>query len=532
MISVAESTPHFRREDAMTAAGTILLLAWTQILVTGAAGASGDSSPAEALSPDGATPSPAANDAPALAASSGLELTTSGYVDSRMLYQRARHGASAASDLPKLSNLTEGSIQLKLRLSPQAFVDYDVSFFWQWAGLFAEDGRQDHVAYRPQVVMSELFGSYELAPSLQVTAGKKRIVWGPGLAQNPSDVINPPKDPTDPTSQRAGAWLVRVEMPFERFTLSWVAAAKVLRQYAGLPTAWIYYPDYPTAEAASGATPDDRDRQPHYALAGRAYALIADTDFNLVYAFTNLYNDRFRNKQRVATSLSHAFGGLEAHVEALLQAGSSRLWPDPACAHDDASLQDCVARGQPLATAQRLDDRALTAKVLAGGRYMFADTSMLSLEYVFDGEGLDERGFRDYVRLLSFGGPLAASDPAAAAALQSALGESAETDPGSPARYRFEALRRHYLFASYSKPQVADDFTLGLALALSLTDFSGQLVPSVTWAPREWLTLNATATVGLPAPAGCGFDFGRHRYGELSLGGASWSAALSARVYY
>ena len=105
------------------------------------------------------------------------------------------------------------------------------------------------------------------------------------------DLLNPPKDPTDPSLQRAGAWLARVELPTERFTVSLVAAARVLEEYGGVPSRLAVYPSY---------DPRD-DGQVHVAGAARIYALVADTDVNVEYVFTNLYNDAFRNKSRVGS---------------------------------------------------------------------------------------------------------------------------------------------------------------------------------------------------------------------------------------
>lgn len=471
----------------------------------------------------------AAEPAPA----SRLETTVTGFLDTRTVYQHPRPAGLSGTEAPQLANLTEGNVQLRLRFDPRAFASSDLSLFWQKAGVYASGGAHDVTAYRPQVVVSELYGSYEVGPHLQLTLGKKRVVWGPGLAQNPMDFVNPAKDPTDPANQRAGAWIGRVELPFETMTLSLVGAAKVLRQYAGLPTTLVYYPSFPTAEAAAHTADDDRDLQPHFALAARVYWLVADTDLNLVWAFTNLYNDAFQHKNRLGLSVSRAFGGLEAHVEAALQTGSSRAWPNEACAADAAALEACVAGGVALAAHTQLDSHAFSPRVLAGGRYMFGDNAMLSVEYVFNGEGLDAKGFAQFAQLAAAGKALAGSDPRAAAALASALNGGAQSaDPGSPQRFHFEPLRRHYLFASYAKPQIADDFTLGASLVSSLSDLSGQLGPYVTWAPREWLSLNLTAYLGLPSPGRLGAEVGGRRYGELALEPANWSAAFSARAYY
>ncbi len=234
-------------------------------------------------------------------------VTTTGYLDSRT------QGAETLSDgTPALTELVEGNVQLKLTPHERLTVQVDASLFWQ-AAWYIHGGDKDVPAYRPTVVLSEAYVDATPQDGVRVLVGKKRVVWGSGLAFNPTDVLNPPKDPTDPTFQRAGAWLAMLEFPFEKVALSMLASGKVLQQYAGLPTALVRYPPYPSFEASQGWVPDVRDDESHYALMSRLYLLVADTDVTVSYAFTNLYNDAFSNKSRAGLSLSRTFGGLEVH---------------------------------------------------------------------------------------------------------------------------------------------------------------------------------------------------------------------------
>ncbi|MCI0573248.1 MAG: hypothetical protein L0Y66_21080 [Myxococcaceae bacterium] len=473
-----------------------------------------------------------------------VEATTTGYVDSRFTWQHvAPTGLVPASGIPALSNLSEGNMQVKLRYGQALSAGADLSLFWQWAGLFrgvdtagtdVELPAQDAPLYRPSAVVSELFASWEALPNLNFTVGKKRIVWGSGLSFNPTDLLNPPKDPTDPASQRAGAWLARVEMPFENFTFSLVGAAKVLRQYSGLPTSLLYYPEYPTAEAAQNPLLDDRDLEPHWAGAARLYALVADTDVTLTYHFTHLYNDAFQKKSRVGLSLSRVFDATEVHLEALVQSGSSRLYADRACVDGEQALATCIAAGTPPVARSHLDDRGLRAKVLVGARYLFEDNAQLSAEYFYNGEGYSEREFEDYVGLLAQGRQLLSQlPPAQAAQLASRLNPSgASADPGSPQKFTFEPLRRHYVFLTYSKPQVADDFVLGASAVVNLADLSGQLIPQVSWSAREWLTLSAQAFIPLPGVESLAAEVAGERIPESSLASSDWRALVSARLFF
>src|SRR4029077_9652932 len=127
----------------------------------------------------------------------------------------------------------------------------DISLVYQNGWLFYDrDGmggrgtypEHDVATLHPFVVPGELYFNYSPKPWLNFLIGKKRIVWGSGFAFNPTDLINPPKDPTDPNLQRAGAWVARVELPFKWFTLSALFAPSVLYQYNGLPSQMLIYP--------------------------------------------------------------------------------------------------------------------------------------------------------------------------------------------------------------------------------------------------------------------------------------------------
>lgn len=468
-----------------------------------------------------------------------LEPSVTGYLDSRLTYTHVPGGRLLPSrDVPAFANITEANFQLKLRWGDRALAYVDASYFYQRGQLFFDtdkDGQRfwipDHdvPALRPLAVVSELYGNYDFSEHVRLTLGKKRIVWGPGFAQNPTDLLNPPKDPTDPTFQRAGSWLGRLEFPYEKFTFSLVGAARTLRQYGGLPSSLVYYPDYPTAEALKDRT-DDRDGQPHFAAAARLYVLWHDTDVNLLYFFSNLSNDAYEHKNRGGLSLSHVFGNWEVHLEALAQTGSSRLYANPACVKDLASLAGCGFAHTSIAARDRLGDTALTPRVLAGTRYMLDDGGILSLEYDYVGDGYTKDEFADYVRLVLHGQQALARLPAGVP--RPALPGATASDPGSPQKFTFDPLRRHYLFVTWQQPQVHDDFTLAATVILNLQDLSGQLVPSVTWSAREWLNLTATVFAPLPGAKSLAVDVDGKTYSEYGLVPADWRAFVSARAFF
>ena len=432
-------------------------------------------------------------------------VTTTGYVDSRTTAAQ-----TLAAGAPGLTELAEANVQLKVTPHEKLTVFADASLFWQRAW-FIHGGDRDQPEYRPTVVLSEAYLDAPLLDGFRLLVGKKRIVWGAGLAFNPTDALNPPKDPTDPTFQRAGAWLGQAEWGFERAALSLVVAGRATRQYAGLPTGLVVYPQRPTAEAVRGWVPDDRDDEAHFAFAGRLYVLIADTDVNVIYSFSNLYNDAFEDKSRLGLSLSHVFGALEVHGEATLYSGSARLEANVGCR---------PGSGCALVARPELEGRWLNTRALVGGRYQFNDNGFLSFEYYYNGEGHSRAGFER----------LAALAKTAPAQLQQAV--AGTSDPGTPQKFSFEPLRRHYAVLQYSKPQIFDDFTVSASALISLEDLSMQLVPQIGWAPKEWLQLTLAAYLPLSGVEARGVRIGERSYGEFALSPFGTRVLGQARVFF
>lgn len=438
-------------------------------------------------------------------------VTTTGYVDSRTT------GAWTQFDgAPGLVELVEGNVQLKLVPHEKVHFITDTSLFWQGAWL-VQGGDKDLSNYRPTLVLSEAYADLPLQEHFRLLVGKKRIVWGAGMAFNPTDALNPPKDPTDPTFQRAGAWLAEAEWGFEKVAISLVGAGKVLRQYAGLPTALVVYPDRPTAEVDKGLATDDRDDEVHFAFAGRLYVLVGDVDVNVMYSYTNLFNDAFKTKSKGGLSLSRVFGNLELHAEASLYQGSARLEVTDDCAK---TPQLCVLFKTPIVTRPDLDATFFNSQAVVGGRYMFDSGAMISLEYYFNGEGLKREDYRQLASLIVQYPQLA----------QQALG--ATTDPGTPQKFTLNALRRHYAVAQFSVPQLWDDWTLSGSAIVGLEDLSFQLVPSVQWMAKEWLQLTASAYLPFAGLDDERITVGGESYGQFSLSPFQTRLMFQARAFF
>jgi hypothetical protein len=224
-------------------------------------------------------------------------------------------------------------------------------------------------------------------PWLNILVGKKRIIWGSGLAFNPTDLINPPKDPTDPNFQRAGQWVARIELPFEKFTISTLFSPQVLYQQNGLPFAMMKYPDYPLADGTK--PPDDSY---HYLLAARLYLLLFNTDINLFYFFSNKYNDSFENALALwCQLLALLFHRLRAAHRSAVSGGQWQALSESClCANGG------LCNPQTALSASKLSDGVLYPRVLVGGRTQFRDESTLSVEYYYQSDGYSALEFEDY----------------------------------------------------------------------------------------------------------------------------------------
>ncbi len=422
-----------------------------------------------------------------------------GYGMSRTQFTRARPwGLVPTSDIPQLQQLLEFNAQVKVNVRPHSYFSSDVSLVASWGGFYRGVDEQGHEValadkaspqVQPLVSINELFVFHEFVPELNLLVGKKRIVWGPGMAFNPTDLLNPRRDPTDPTFQRSGVWLAQVEAPLSFATFSLVFAPTVLKQTAGIPTHVLGWPSW-----------DSRDSQLHYQLAARVYALVWDTDLNLMFFFGNRAADEFQEKPRVGLSFSHVFGGLEVHGEGLFQTGSARDYLNGACLTNVAAALGCSIAKTPFAAKTHLEDTELRPRVLVGARYQFSDDSMVSLEYLYQHDGWNRDHFQDLANGLGLvtearGLGLDATKFAGASALFG--GGSAD---GLPVRFAFDPRGRHYAFLTIQKPRLFDDWTLQAVVIANLRDLSSTVTPSIVWSATDWLNLSLLGFVPIPGP--------------------------------
>lgn len=443
-----------------------------------------------------------------------------GYFQNRLSFARIDTlGPASTRDVPSIAELAEANIQLRVNLGNRARFAYsDLSLIYQGGWLFYDRDAAGHrvrvphhdvPSLRPVIVPSELYLSVSPEPWLNLLAGKKRITWGSGFAFNPTDLVNPPKDPTDPTFQRAGSWVARIEAPFETFTLTALFAPQAFYTQSGIPSGFVESPGVPA---------EPRDGSAHYLMAARMYALLWGADVNLVYYFSNRYQDQFEAKSRFGASFSrYFFTDYELHAEALFQLGSPRLFPVHSCATLERSC-DLASSFTP----SRLDSKKLYPRVVVGTRRQFDDESLVSLEYYFQRDGYSDAKFDDTITLLAHAKQEGASAPDATSRSGGAL----------PQRFSFNPLRKHYLIASYTKPRIFDDWTVNAVLIAGIRDVSGIFSLSVAWNPKEWLTLTGYGYMPVRGLGVGEASVGSQRFSEHSLVPYNYRALLEARVFY
>lgn len=327
--------------------------------------------------------------------------------------------------------------------------------------------QSDNPQYR--LLLNEIYVNGEPVPGLQYTAGKKRVLWGTGFAANPTDLVNPAKNPLDPTYERRGAWLVQAEHIQETQTFGVFFAPAVNENKHTLPQ-----------EVGRFADPDGRQRF-HYLAAARWYRLLWGADVNAMV----FLNERYRDQQsgawkwgaswsQIATALSPQ---LETHAEFLLQKGSDRS----------------VADG-----ASRLDSDEYYLRSLIGFRYDFANESALVVEYLNQTDGdtladVEQRLKRQMTMVVRQSAPESLSSSA--------------------------VVMRNFLFVNYQRYKFNDDVFLSWAVAHNPHDHSGYQGPILQWTPTQTLSLsfNANSDYNLKKDAGVVLPFaGRVRLNELN----------------
>lgn len=131
---------------------------------------------------------------------------------------------------------------------------------------------------RGETLQTTLYDSYlslKPSPALALEAGKKSLRWGTGYAWNPVAFLDRPKDPDDPELNREG---------FVLTSLSYIKTfASSLRTLSLTP---VLLP-------VDGGINDDFGEPDHLNAGGKLYALVYDTDIDLVFLTGGSKTDRY-----------------------------------------------------------------------------------------------------------------------------------------------------------------------------------------------------------------------------------------------
>lgn len=275
----------------------------------------------------------------------------------------------------------------------------------------------------------QAYAQYGFGPGLQIRVGKQRVAWGSGFAWNPTNRLEPAKNPLNTGLEQQGAWAARLDLIPNAWAGLILVAAQGRTSVGDLPF------EIRESERTTGAL--------------RARFLFRDTDLAVVYLGGR------NQKTLVGFDVTRdVFGRVSLHAEGAFHRGSE------------------IDPGRQDETFLRLATGALHA----------SGSTTASLEYFFNGEGQTAAANQGYLAALE-GAWAASADarlPVASRqeALRRYLGLASLPFAGGL------GLRRHYLQASWTRSQAAGEWAVALRAAVGLGDGGVALTPGFSWSPR------------------------------------------------
>lgn len=326
-----------------------------------------------------------------------------------------------------------------------------------------------------QAIPNELY--LDLAPAewAGFNVGRRRLVFGAGFAYNPMDWLNLGKDPLNPLDQRLGAYLALAELHGANWAVTGIYAPDVAAERHGLP--------------------DDLDPDSNVALV-RAYALVAESDINVQAALDH-------DTPRLGASFARYFFDVyEGHFEVSTRQGNDAQFFDrrvmtvvnahPATAPVPTVLPPSLP---PLMTTPFADDDRWFTRALVGTRYTLDSGDMLTLEYLWNGEGLTKGQWNERIDFLR--------------RVPGAFGSLLMTGAGSgdpSKKFNLVFQRRNYLFVTatartFGTSGVAEDLSGSLGVTANLDAAASALVyPSLSFRRGDHARLSAGVAVPVGSP--------------------------------
>lgn len=282
---------------------------------------------------------------------------------------------------------------------------------------------------------------YGWGSAVSLRVGKQRIAWGSGFAWNPTNRVEPPKNPLNTGLEQEGALAARMDWTPAAWGSVILLAAK--------------------GETTPGDLPFATPTKTRRTAAVRARFLVHDTDLAVIYS-----------------------GG--ANQRTLVGLDLARDVPGNVSVHFEGAFY----RGAETAPPRDGDG---FFRLVIGALRTFGESMSASAEYFYNGEGYTRAALTRYLDGLdaSYAG---ASDPRLPAPQrQAALGAYLQG-----AAIPFSGglgLRRHYLQAAWTRATPGGRWTTALRGVVSLSDGGTAVTPGIGYAPRGNLTLGLDAVL-------------------------------------
>lgn len=292
-------------------------------------------------------------------------------------------------------------------------------------------------------VAREAYAQYGFGDGLSVRVGKQRIAWGSGFAWNPTNRIEPPKNPLNTGLEQEGADAVRLDF----IPTSWAGVILVAAR----------------SETTVSDLPFAVRTAPRRTAGLRVRFLVRDTDLALVYSGG-------RGQHTLAgADLGRSVGAVALHAEIATYLG---------------------AEMPPAREGARFWRAAMGALKSLG------ESTSLSVEYFFNQEGYDDAARADYLAQLE--GTAARAFSPALPAPERALALSAYGALASVPYAGGLGLGRHYLQGAWTRSTPGGRWTTAARGVLGLSDGGLALTPGLAFSPRGNVTthLDAVLLVG------------------------------------
>jgi hypothetical protein len=282
--------------------------------------------------------------------------------------------------------------------------------------------------------------------NVDISAGRKILKWSNGYAFSPAGLLDPVRSPSDPQDR--------------------------LGQLTGRDLVQVDY--YRGGDTLTGVfTPGTAAVRYNVLIHGIDLAAIAALNFNA--------------PDKAAVTFSYVFGDrLEVHGEAAGSRGTDALYPQSILPSNQQSLF-----GPDFLAPLKLDDRRLYLNVLLGVNYTFSNGLNAVVELYHADDGLTATEWAGFLEQGRYSSALATAQSLPPVVDGRSLPELNLLQ--ALQLFQGPGLRRNYLFARFSHPQVGGVELSAIGL-LNLDDRSAVLVPEISIPIRHRVVLYALAS--------------------------------------